>query len=237
MMYNMATLPRRRRRNPLAGIILLLIVLGGAGFFVYKAQTGNSISVDSGATLFIDECIGFVHIHAGTSNNQVVLQGLGSTFVPSSHAQDSDTIIISGCDLDITVPKSINININADAIEVFGVSGQMKLSTNGGSIILVQDTLQGKSELHNNGGPTVFQGSIASGASPTFDSNGGSLDISLPGDAAFHVKAEGNIDTFTTNFPDLATIDNHTLDASVGSSPQATLTLAVNGSSIILHKI
>src|SRR5579859_5807329 len=166
MMYNDAPQPRRRGgRNPLPGIIFLLIIIGGIGFFAYKLQTGNVITVDSGATLFIDQCTaGFVHIHASGSPNQVVIQGPGGLFVFSSHAQSSDTIIINGCNLDMTVPANINLNINADEIDVFGVSGQMKLTTNGGSINLVQDTLQGTSVLDNNGGPILFQGSLASTA-------------------------------------------------------------------------
>ncbi|MFL5665102.1 MAG: hypothetical protein ACJ8BW_27705, partial [Ktedonobacteraceae bacterium] len=74
MMYNSAFQARQRRRNPLPRIIFLLIILGVIGFFVYKWQTGNVITVDSQATLFIDDCTGFVHIHASTSTNQVVLQ-------------------------------------------------------------------------------------------------------------------------------------------------------------------
>ncbi len=179
MMYNTAFQARRRRRNPLPGIIFLLILLGGIGFFVYKLQTGNVITVDSGATLFIDQCTGYVHVHASTSTNQVVLQGLGGIFVFSSRAQDSDTIIINGCDLDMTVPASINLKINADEIDVFGVSGQMTLSTNGGSIVLAQDTLKGASVLDNNGGPIIFQGSIDSASNPKFSSNGGSIDLEM----------------------------------------------------------
>jgi hypothetical protein len=236
MMYNTAFQARRRRRNPLPGIIFLLILLGGIGFFVYKLQTGNVITVDSGATLFIDQCTGYVHVHASTSTNQVVLHGLGGIFVFSSHAQDSNTIIINGCDLDMTVPASINLKINADEIDVFGVSGQMTLSTNGGSIVLAQDTLKGASVLDNNGGPIIFQGSIDSAANPKFSSNGGSIDISLPGDAAFHLKTTGILDTLTTNFPGVAVKDTGLPQADVGSSPQATLTLEVNGSAVILHK-
>jgi hypothetical protein len=236
MMYNTAFQARRRRRNPLPGIIILLIILGGIGFFVYKLQTGNVIAVDAGATLYIDECTGYVHVHASPSTNQVVLQGLGGVFVPSSHAQDSDTIIINGCDLDMTVPASINLKINADEIDVFGVSGQMNLTTNGGSIVLVQDTLKGTSVLDNNGGPTIFQGSLDSAANSTFSSNGGSLDISLPNDASFHLKASGDVDTLTTNFPGITVSGNSVSNANIGISPQATLTLDVNASSVILHK-
>jgi len=236
MMYNTAFQPRRRRRNPLPGIIFLLLILGGIGFFFYKWQTGNVIAVDSGATLFIDECTGYVHVHASASTNQVVLQGLGGIFVFSSHAQDSDTIIINGCDLDMTVPASINLKINADEIDVFGVSGQMNLTTNGGSIVLVQDTLKGTSVLDNNGGPTIFQGSLDSAANPTFSSNGGSVDISLPNDASFHLQIKGSVDTLTTNYPGIAVANNSIPETNIGISPQTTLTLDVNGSSVILHK-
>jgi hypothetical protein len=236
MMYNNTALQARRRRNLLPGIIILLIILGGIGFFVYKLQTGNVITVDSGATLFIDQCSGYVHIHASTSTNQVVLQGPGGIFVFSSHAQSSDTIIINGCNLDMTVPANINLNINADEIDVFGVSGQMKLTTNGGSITLVQDTLQGTSVLDNNGGPILFQGSIASTANSTFSSNGGSIDISLPGDASFHLKTTGILDSLTTNYPGIAIAGIGQSETTIGNSAQATLTLDVNGSSVILHK-
>ena len=236
MMYNSAFQARQRRRNPLPRIIFLLIILGAIGFFVYKWQTGNVITVDSEATLFIDNCTGFVHIHASTSTNQVVLQGPGGIFVSSSHAQDSDTIIINGCDLNMTVPVSINLKINADEIDVFGVNGQMNLSTNGGSIVLMQDTLKGKSVVDNNGGPTIFQGSIDSTANSTFSSNGGSLDLSLSKDASFHLKTTGNIDTFTTNYPGIAIGHNGVPDVNIGTSPQAMLTLDVNGSSVILRK-
>src|SRR2546421_6582390 len=236
MMYNTAFQPRRRRRNPILKIIILLIILGGIAFFVYKLQTGNVIPVDTGATLFIDECTGYVHVHASTSTNQVVIQGLGGIFVPSSHAQDSDTIIINGCNLDMTVPASINLKINADEIDVFGVSGQMNLTTNGGSIVLVQDTLKGKSVLDNNGGATIFQGSIDNAANSAFSSNGGSLDISLPNDASFRLKIAGIVDTLTTNLPGLTVTDTNGPGVNVGASSQAMLTLDVNGSSVILHK-
>ncbi|HLZ57816.1 MAG TPA: hypothetical protein VKR06_12780 [Ktedonosporobacter sp.] len=238
MMYNDAPQPRRRGgRNPLPGIIFLLIIIGGIGFFAYKLQTGNVITVDSGATLFIDQCTaGFVHIHASGSPNQVVIQGPGGLFVPSSHAQDSDTIIINGCNLDMTVPASINLNITADAIEVFGVSGQMNLSTNGGSIVLIQDTLKGKSKIDNNGGPTIFQGSIDSAASPILSSNGGTLDISVPRDATFHLKISGILETLTTNIPGLASTNGQLPDMNIGASSQAMLTLDVNGAQVVLRQ-
>lgn len=234
MMYKVQT--QRRRRNPLPGIIFLLILLGGIGFLAYRLQTGNVITVDSGTTLFVDDCTGYVHVHASTSTNQVVIQGLNSIFAPASHAQDSDTIIINGCDLDMTVPASINLKITADEIDVFGVSGQMNLSTNGGSITLVQDTLKGKSVLDNNGGAIIFQGSLDNTADATFSSNGGTIDISLPTNAAFHLKTTGNLDTLTTNFSGVAPDSNGSLDTNVGVSPQAMLTVDVNGSSVILHR-
>ena len=237
MMYNSNTASQtRRRRNPLPGIIFLLIILVGISFFIYKLQTGNVITVDSGTTLFIDQCSGYVHIHASTSTNQVVLQNLSGLFVFPSHAQDSDTVIINGCNLDMTVPANINLNITADEIVVFGVSGQMKLTSNGGSLSLVQDTLKGTSVLDNNGGSILFQGSLANTANATLSSNGGSIDASLPGDASFHLKTTGILGTLTTNYPDITFTDTGVPDTTIGNSPQAILTLDVNGSAVVLHK-
>lgn len=237
MMYNTnRILQPRRLRSCVGGIIFLLILLVGIGFFAYKLHTGNVITVDSGTTLFIEDCSGYVHVHASTSTNQVVLQNLGGLFVFPSHAQDSDTIIINGCNLDMTVPANINLNITADEIDVFGVSGQMKLTTNGGAISLVQDTLKGTSVLDNNGGPILFQGSLASATNTTFSSNGGSIDISLPGDASFHFKTTGILDTLTTNYPGITVADTGVPDTIIGNSPQATLTLDVNGSVVVLHQ-
>ena len=237
MIYN-SNVPflARRLRSCLGGLIILVILLGVAGFLIYRLHTGNVITVDSGATLFVEDCTGYVHIHASDSPNQVVLQGLSGLFVFPTHAQDSDTIIINGCDLDMTVPANINLNITADEIDVFGVTGQMKLSTNGGAISLVQDTLKGASVLDNNGGPILFQGSFATAANPTFSSNGGSIDISLPGDASFQLKTTGILGTLTTNYTGITVTDTGIQDTNIGNSPQATLTLDVNDSAVILHR-
>ncbi|HLI06694.1 MAG TPA: hypothetical protein VKV40_09010 [Ktedonobacteraceae bacterium] len=238
--YNVAPQTRRRRRNPLPGIIVLLLLVGGVAFFAHKVQAGNVITIDAGTTLYIADCAGYVRIHPNTSSNQVELQGLGDAFVSSQRAQDSDTMIINGCNLDMTVPASVNLNITADDIEVFGVSGQMNLSANGGPIILEQDTLKGQSKLDNNGSPIFFQGSLDSAASATFSANGGNVDISLPTNAAFHLKVSGILDTVTTNIPAVASAvadpNNDAPDVTVGSSPRPTLTLELNDSPVILHE-
>jgi hypothetical protein len=240
--YNVAPQMRRRRSNPLPGIIALLILVGGIAFFAHRVQTGNVITIDSGTTLFVNDCAGYVRVHPNATGNQVILQGLGSTFTSSHRAQDSDTMIIDGCDLDMTVPTSVNLNITADDIEVFGVSGQMNLSTNGGPIVLVQDTLKGASKLDNNGGPIVFQGSLDSGANATFSSNGGNVNISLPTDAAFHLKTSGILATITTNIPAVASAvsnpnpNTDELDVVVGAAPQPTLNLDLNDAPVILRR-
>jgi hypothetical protein len=242
MMYNYNSAPqiRRRRRNPLPGIIVLLLLVGGVAFLAHKVQAGNVFTIDAGTTLYVADCSGYVRIHANTTSNQVELQGLGDAFVSSHRAQDSDTMIIDSCNLDMTVPASVNLNITADDIEVFGVSGQMNLSTDGGPIILEQDTLKGQSKLENNGGPIFFQGGLDSAANATFSTNGGNVDISLPANAAFHLKATGILDTVTTNIPAVASAvgepNTASPDITVGNSPRATLTLELNDSPVILHE-
>ncbi|GCE10654.1 hypothetical protein [Tengunoibacter tsumagoiensis] len=227
--------PYRRRRFRWGRWLFLLLLIGAGSFFFYKWQTGNVITVDPGTTLYIDECDGYVHIHPNSSTNQVILQGLGSMFVSSHHALDSNTMIINGCDLDMTVPSSINLKINASEIDVFGVSGQMNLDCNGGPINLIQTTLTGKSLIENNGGSIVFLGGFDAGSLPTFSSNGGTLDVSLKKDAALHLKLTGILDAVSSNIPGIVSPTGIADTTDIGSNPQSTLTLDVNGTALVLQ--
>src|SRR5262249_56496608 len=130
-----------------------LPVRGGIAFFVYRSQIDTVITVGAHPTVIIEDCLFFVHVHAGPVSNEVILQGPWTLFTPYSQDKASNTVNINGCDLNIAVPANTDVKIDADTIDVLGVSGQMSLTTNGGSITLLHDTLQGQSTLDDNGGP------------------------------------------------------------------------------------
>jgi hypothetical protein len=176
-----------------------------------------------------------VQVRAGTANNQVVLQQGWAPFVFYSLDQGSNTITTDSCDLTIIVPPTTDVKIDADTIDIFGVTGQFALTTNGGSITLAQDTLTGQSTLDNNGGPITFQGALAANEQATFDANGGLIDLTLPGSASFRLNVTGILGTITSEFPEIqaSQVDTH---VNVGSSPTAQLTLSVNGTPVVIHK-
>ena len=226
--------PRRRRRTVLP-VIITLLILGGIAFFVYRAQMDTVITVGTHPTVIIEDCLGFVHVHAGPVSNEVILQGPWTLFTPYSQDKASNTININSCDLNIAVPANTDIKIDANAIDVTGVSGQMSLTTNGGSITLQQDTLQGQSTLDDNGGPIRYSGSLDPRGTSKFSSNGGLIDITLASNSSFHLDVTGILNTVTTDFPGIQ-VQSDEVHGNVGQPPYATLSLQVNGSPIVLHK-
>ncbi len=225
---------RQGQRNPLGCQIFMLILIVGLAFLIYRYQTGNIVSTKPHPTIIIADCTGSIHIQAGKTANQVTIEGW--PFSSYQLDQTSNTVTINDCNRTIIVPTQTNLQIDADAIDVIGVSGQMQLQTNGGSITLAQDTLQGQSSLTNNGGPIRFSGGLASQATCTFDVNGGSIDIALPAAATFHIDVTGIISSITSDFPGVSP-QNNEVHADIGISPSAKLKMNVNDSPIILKKM
>jgi len=226
---------RRRRSRPVLRVIITLLILGGIAFFVYRAQMDTMITAGTHPTVIIEDCLGFVHVHAAPVSDEVILQGPWTLFTSYSQDRASNTVNINGCDLNIAVPANSDVKIDADNIDVTGVSGQMSLTTNGGSITLLQDTLQGQSTLDNNGGPIRFSGALDPRGTTKFSSNGGLIDITLINNAAFHLDVTGILNTITTDFPGIQ-VQSDEVHANVGQPPYATLSLQVNDSPIVLHK-
>jgi hypothetical protein len=238
-MDNMYNTMRPRRRRPFIGCLVSLLIIGGIlSFFIYKFEFGGVITMHDHPTVVVDECTGYVHVTVGTSSNQVRMQGLAGGFTSYSYNQNRNQVIIYGCNLSLQVPPTTDLILNADHIEVFGVSGKMTISANGGSIVLMHSTLQGASAIDNNGGPIIFNGALDTHSNPTISDNGGSIDMTLARSVSFHLDATGIIGGITANFPIKqsanATGDIH---ADIGTQPSTTLTLKSNDTSIVLESI
>src|SRR5579885_2538009 len=225
---------RPGQRNPLGCLIFMVVLIAGLAFFIYAYQTGTRISTKPHPTLVVTSCTGSIHIQAGKAADQITIEGF--PFPPYQLDQSSNTVTLSDCNRTIIVPAQTDLKINADTIDVIGVSGQMQLETNGGTITLAQATLEGQSSLQNNGGPVRFSGAVAPQASCTFDVNGGSIDLALPAAASFHIDVTGILSSITSDFPDLL-IQNDGVHADVGTAPSAHLKMDVNDSPIILKKL
>lgn len=225
---------RQGQRNPLGCQILTLILIVGLAFLIYKYQTGSMISTKPHPTVVVASCTGSIHIQAGKAADQIIIEGF--PFPPYQLDQISNTVTLSDCNRTIIVPAQTDLKIDADTIDIIGVSGQMQLETNGGTITLTQATLQGQSSLQNNGGAVRFSGAVAPQSSCTFDVNGGSIDIALPAAATFHIDVTGIIGSITSDFPGLSA-QNNEVHADIGIAPSAKLKMDVNDSPIILKKM
>ncbi len=91
--------------------------------------------------------------------------------------------------------------------------------------------------FNNNEGPITFNGSIDSSGVYQFLSNSGSIDVTFPRHASFHLNAtvnSANSASITTDFPGLS-VKNAAIHANLGRPPRAQVTFYSNGGSIKLH--
>jgi len=265
--------------------IVIVALLGVGGTFIARNTIlvgPTTISVSAHPTLVIDSQANngstftrdttSIHIHAANTGNKIVLQAMNpygiplslSVPIPYDRSSDGSTVIIDvdslqSSRIDVTVPAATNLksDTNSKNIEVDGVTGQMVLTSNSGSITVTnstlsassllannsgainatQDTLSGPVTFNNNEGPITFNGSIDSSGIYQFQSNSGPIDVTLPRNASFHLDAtvnSANNASITTDFPGLS-VKNAAIHANVGSHPRAQVTFYSNGGSIKLH--
>lgn len=235
-----------------------------------QANGQTTLSVISHPTVIIENDAGFIHVKAGGAASSAVTLQLGqpsnssssdSGAIPYTETSAHSTIILTlsppnGSDLTVTVPAVTDLKLytNDGDITVDGVSGQMNLLSNTGSVTVTnstidtasvlndntgaitatQDALQGHVTLSNNSGDITFRGSIDAAGTYAFLDNGGTVDVSLPHNASFHVDATANNSSISSNFPSVQ-VQNREIHASVGKAPRATVTLYNNGGSISFH--
>lgn len=271
------------RRLSIFLIVVALLGIGGTFIARNTILVGpTTVPVSAHPTLVIDSHANngstftrdttSIHIRAANTGNKFILQALNpygiplqlSVPIPYDRSSDGSTVIIDvdslqSSRIDVTVPTATNLksDTNSKNIEVDGVTGQMVLTSNSGSITVTnstlsassllvnnsgainatQDNLSGPVTFNNNEGPTTFNGSIDSSGVYQFQSNSGPIDVTLPRNTSFHLDATANSAnnaSITTDFPGLS-VKNAAIHADVGSPPRAQVTLYNNGGSIKLH--
>ncbi len=200
-----------------------------------------------------------ITLQLGSSTNSS--NGSGNASLPYTETSDSSTFIFAlgppyGSDLTVTVPATSDLKLytNDKDITVDSISGQMDLVSNTGSVTVThstmttdsilddntgainatQDMLQGHVTLENNTGATTFSGSLDAAGIYTFQNNGGTLDVSLPLSASFHIDATANSGSVSSNYPSVQ-VKNGAIHADVGKAPRALVTLYNNAGTISLH--
>jgi len=126
----------------------------------------------------------------------------------------------------------------AGSITVNGIRGKMSLLSNAGTIEVTKASLTGSSTLRTDLGRINFKGTIGTIGTYDFQSNTGSIAVTLPAMASFYANAitcGGSINTsfpLTVNHSGACTITS----GDIGTAPQATLSLETNIGSISLNR-
>ncbi len=250
-------------------LLVIMALLGGGlglprgGHHFSKIEQAHTFSVGALPTIVINDDVGTIHVHTGGTNGNVLVQvtdvnrGLGNNpdngQVSYNQNSASNTVTVNAnsnsgffgsnsIDLDVTVPADSNLQVKTDTgeVDVSGITGQMSLSSNTGSIHAVQDSLTGQSILKTDTGSVTFDGTIDPKGSYQFETNTGSVDVTLPGNSSFHVDASTDTGSINSDFPGVSVqhgdITGASAHSDVGNAPGATVTLKTDTGSISLHQ-
>ena len=250
----------------IAGGVFFLFATFGYNFLGYTNSVTETqhFTVTANPTLVLNNDTGTIHIRTASSGSQITIQttrhsgpAANPNDITVNYAQnvEMNTVTVSvdrvsnsiffsslSVDFDVTMPASaaLQVKTNMGGIDVSGVSGQMVLTSNTGSIEARDGTLSGSSQLITNTGSVTFDGAIGSGGSYNFQTNTGSVNLTLPGASVFHVDASTDTGSINTNFPGVVVVHRQFVGAEahsdVGSSLQATVRLSTNTGSINLYQ-
>ena len=232
--------------------------------FGSTSTTTQHYTVGANPTIVLNNDTGSIHLRAGSSSSDVTIQATKHTGwwgntndvnVTYNQDREGNTITInverpgnsnifgsSSVDFDLTVPgtATLQLKTNTVSIDVIGVSGQLALTSNTGSIEASGGRLSGNSQFLTNTGSVTFSGSISQSGTYQFQTNTGSVDVTIPGTSVFFVYYDTDTCSIYTNFPGVVVTHRQFTGADahsdVGSAPQATITLRTNTGSINLYQ-
>jgi len=180
------------------------ITLEGNTLDVIAKRTGGSRMGNSGAEIFITLPPEVANLDLTTSNGEISTRG---------------------------VKGEILAHTSNGAVIVEGGTGRLDLETSNGRIDVTAENSV-VSALTSNG-RINFVGSLASGES-NFETSNGSIEITLPSDAAFELDADTSNGSVTCDF-DITisgTVKKDRLTGTVGENPQTTIVARSSNGSI-----
>jgi hypothetical protein len=200
-------------------------------------------------TIVINDPNGSITVNTGGQSGYVIVQTLGrdQESVPSgTYNRSGDSLQIavdkspwSQTDLEVTVSDEADLVIqtNSGDINVTGVNGQVNLTSDSGTITLSQVSLARNSSVSTNSGDIRFNGGIAPNGSYQFQSESGSVDVTLPPDTSFHAAVTTKSGSFNSDFPEVnSQPSGGNIAGNVGNSPLANVMIKTDSGSINLNK-
>lgn len=249
-------------------VLCVLLIPAGVALIAGTVITTSSVEtrhfmVGASPHIVVKQTVGSIHVNSGGSGNEVSIQATkwmsrmwnNASALQVSYAQSADgnTVTVTvegpapstlfngpGVALDLTVPANadLKLTMNTGDIQVTGVSGQLLLANNTGSITVREATLAAGSSLTTNTGSIAFRGSIESRGNYLFSTNTGSIDVTVPSSAAFTVDASTDTGSINSDVPGVVITHNTMVGSqahgAVGSAPAASMVLRSNTGSIHL---
>jgi hypothetical protein len=241
-------------------------LLAAAGvYFVLSAVSveKRNFTVSEHPRIVVINEVGTIHVNAGGNDNVVTVQTThhfrrfrrraDNSRVRYEQFEDGkvisakvDRVFMPGInlpqhiDFDITVPRNADLELstNVGNIWVTGVSGQLSLQSNTGSIYVRRGLLAGNSMLTTNIGSINFHEAIDPYGAYQFSTDTGSVNVTLPGDAAFQLDASTSLGSITTDVPGMATTyrTEHEVHGDAGFPPRASMMLRSSIGSVNVYE-
>jgi hypothetical protein len=196
---------------------------------------------------------GSIHVHAGSAGNAVTVKtkrhtrrvGRAGTSSWVCYAQSVDgnevraevdrvyapgTSLPQPIDFEILVPGHADLELltGVGDIRVTGISGQLSLRSDVGSITVRGGLLTGNAVLKTSLGSVTFHGALDPSGTYQFATETGSVQVILPDDSAFELDASTQFGTITTVVPGMIMASRTSCEVygDAGKPPRSSLTLS-----------
>ena len=256
--------PRRgilRPRYLLVLIPLVILVCAGAAILVtlfgtptpanvQEATTpgaqiiGRTIPVGAHPKVVIDRLDGAVHVNTGPDGT-VRIQPTDNTYEGDILYQQNGNVItfdldakLGGVDVNLTVPSLTDLDLSTSDgdITLDGVSGQISLTTDNGSITATHVTFKGTSKLDDNLGDVTFNGALDPASHDDFENVRGDMGLTFPANGSFHVDVSAFGGEIVSDFPQIV-VSGDEAHGDVGKAPRAQVAASTTSrGSIHLYK-
>lgn len=175
----------------------------------------------------------------GSQPVQFVQNGNTITITVNNRSMNDDLTIDTPVNTDVQSNKDFgqvdiggvhgNVTVHDNIGDVFlhDVSGTVNASTNAGKIEADNTHLSGNSVLKSDNGSVSFQGDLDPHGTYDFETNNGSVDLTLPENSSFHINANSNAG---------GNLNNEFGGTTVGSNPSADVTVRTGVGDITISK-
>jgi hypothetical protein len=239
-------------------ILLLVVGVGlltaGAYFVMSTLRIETRLfSVTGHPYILVHNEIGTIHVKAGSDANTVTFRtklhtrrfgkAARTNWVCYEQSVEGNEIraevervltpginLPQSLDFALTVPANTDLELltSVGDIWVTGISGQLSLMSDTGSIYVKRGLLTGHSMLKTSLGSVNFHERIDPYGTYQFATETGSVTVILPDDTAFELDASSNLGTITTVVPGMAMAyrTNCEVHGDAGVPPRSSLTLS-----------